>query len=176
MNYLFVIASAFTYAIFFIFNDFFFRSFGLSEYVSLLFIPSGIRIFFALVFDIYGVIGILLGSLLVSLFYLNQSNLTVVVTTALVAGGAAWVARWASIKLLKLDVNLGRIKLMDLMQLSIIFSGISAISHQVLFVQLGMSDDFTTGALSMFAGDMTGALFCLVTARFAVQLIRRKRY
>ena len=103
-----IFLSALTFALSFIFNDFFFRSFGLSDYVSLLFIPSGIRIFFALVFDIYGVVGILLGSLLVSLFYLNQSDLTVVATTACVAAGAAWFARWASLTLLKLDINLAK--------------------------------------------------------------------
>jgi hypothetical protein len=167
-----IFISAVTFALSFIFNDFFFRSFGLSEYVSLLFIPSGIRIFFVLVYGVYGVVGILLGSLLISLFYLDQSNFVVVVSTALVAAGAAWFAHWVSIKLLKLDLNLRNIKLMSLFQVSIIFSAISAISHQLLFIELGMSDDFTSGALSMFAGDMTGALLCLFGARYTVRLMR----
>ena len=169
-----IFLSALTFALSFIFNDFFFRSFGLSDYVSLLFIPSGIRIFFALVFDIYGVVGILLGSLLVSLFYLNQSELTVVATTACVAAGAAWFARWASLTLLKLDINLANIKFMELLQVSIIFSAISSISHQILFIQLGMSEDFILGTLSMFAGDVTGALLCLLSARYAMRFMRRK--
>lgn len=167
-----IFISAVTFSLSFIFNDFFFRSFGLSDYVSLLFIPSGIRIFFVLVYGVYGVIGILLGSLLTSLFYLEQSNFVVVVSTALVAAGAAWFARWASIKFLELDLNLRNIKLMSLLQVSIIFSMMNAISHQLLFVQLGISDDFASGALSMFAGDMSGAMLCFFIARYSVRLMR----
>lgn len=171
-----IFISAVTFALSFIFNDFFFRSFGLSDYVSLLFIPSGIRIFFVLVYGVYGVIGILLGSLLTSLFYLEQSNFVVVVSTALVAAGAAWFARWVSIKFLEIDLNLRNINFMSLLQVSIIFSTMNAISHQLLFLELGISDDFASDALSMFLGDMSGALFCIVTARFAAPLIRAKRY
>lgn len=174
MIYLIILLSAVTFAISFVLNDFFFRSFGLSQYVSLLFIPSGVRIFFALIFDLYGVIGIALGSLLISLFYLSEENLILVVSNALIAGGAAWFARWLSIKLFALDVDLGRITLLQLLQVSIVFSAVSSISHHLLFLELGMTENFTTGVLSMFAGDVTGALVCLLCARYTVRLLRYK--
>lgn len=174
MNYVFIIASASSFAIVYIFNNLLFRTFELSDYVSLVFVPSGIRIFCVLVFNFYGAIGILLGSLAVSLFYLNQTSPFVAITTALVAAGAAWFARSIAFKLLNLDENLANIKLNDLFQISIIFSVISAISHQLLFLELGISEDFTSGTLSMFAGDMTGALLCLFCARYLVRLTRRR--
>jgi hypothetical protein len=174
MVYLIILLSALTFALSFIVNDFVFHSFGLSDYVSLIFIPSGVRIFFALVFGVYGVIGIVLGSSLVSLSYLNEANYLVVMSTALVAGGAAWLARVASVKLFELDADLSRITLLQLLQVSIVFSAVSSISHHLLFLELGMAEDFTTGVMSMFAGDVAGALLCLLCARYTVRLLRYK--
>jgi hypothetical protein len=175
MTYI-ILLSAATFALSFIFNDFFFRSFEMNQYVSLLFIPSGVRIFFALVFDVPGVIGIALGSFLISTAYLGELNTNLAVYTALVAGGAAWASRWLAIKLLKLDNDLSRISLLELLHLCFIFAAISALSHQALFYATGMTHDFAAASLSMFAGDVSGALVCLVVARYAVLLARRRRY
>ena len=171
-----ILLSAAAFVLSFIFNDFLFRSFELNQYVSLFFIPSGVRIFFVLVFDFTGVIGICLGSLLVSLLYLNDVSTDLAFSSALVAAGAAWAARWLSVRLLKLDVDLSRISLLEVMQVCFIFAAISAVSHQVLYFATGVTQDFAAASLSMFAGDVTGALACLIVARYTVLLIRRQRY
>jgi len=171
-----ILLSAATFALSFIFNDFLFRSFELNQYVSLIFIPSGVRIFCALVFDLPGVMGIGLGSLLVSLLYLNDVSTDLAFSSALVAASAAWAARWLSVRLLKLDVDLSRISLLEVMQVCFIFAALSAVSHQALYFATGVTQDFATASLSMFAGDVTGALACLVVARYTVLLIRRQRY
>lgn len=176
MNYIAILISASVFAISFIFNDFFFSSFELNQHVSLLFIPSGVRIFFALVFNLPGVVGIGLGSLLVSLLYQSEVSIDLALNTALVAAGAAWAARWLSVVLLKLDVDLSRISLLDVLLVCFIFAAISAVSHQILFYAKGMTQDFAAASLSMFAGDVTGALVCLVLARYTVLLIRHRRY
>jgi hypothetical protein len=171
-----ILLSAVTFALSFIFNDFLFRSFELSQHVSLVFIPSGVRIFFALVFGLPGALGIGLGSLLVSLLYLNGINFDLALSSALVAAGAAWAARWLSIKLLRLEIDLGRISLLEVTQVCFIFAAISAVSHQALFFATGMAQEFALLSLSMFAGDVTGALACLLVARYTILLIRRLRY
>jgi hypothetical protein len=171
-----ILLSASTFALFFIFNDLLFRSFELSQHVSLLFIPSGVRIFFALVFDVPGVIGICLGSLLIALFYLKDIGLDLALSSSLVAAGAAWGARWLSVKLLKLDPDLRYITLFQIVQLCLIFAAVSATSHQALYYLNGMTEDFAAASMYMFAGDVSGALVCLVVARASVLLIRRKRF
>ena len=171
-----IFLSAFTFALSFILNDFLFRSFELSQHVSLIFIPSGVRIFFALVFDLPGVMGIGLGSLFISLLYLNGISIDLALSSALVAAGAAWAARWLSVRLFKLDVDLSRISLLEVMQVCLIFAAISAVSHQALYFATGITQEFAVASLSMFAGDVTGALACLFVARYTVLLIRRQRY
>jgi hypothetical protein len=171
-----VLFSAAAFALSFILNAFFLNSFDLNPYVSLFFIPSGVRIFLTLVFDIPGAIGIVLGSLVVSLFYLNQTSIDIALCMALVAGGAAMASRWLSVKILNLDSDLLRISFLEVLQVCFIFSAVNAISHQALFLALDMTDDFISQTLSMFAGDVTGALACLIFTRYSVLMLRRGRY
>jgi hypothetical protein len=176
MNYITILISAFAFALSFVFNDYFFRSFELNQNVSLLFIPSGVRIFFVLTFNYLGAIGILLGSLLVSVFLgdASQDSLNVALMAAIVNSGAALVARMLSVKLLKLDENLSLISMLDVVQICLVFAAVSAVGHQTLFYAFGATQDFFLASLSMFAGDVTGALLCLVVARYSVLLIRSK--
>jgi hypothetical protein len=176
MPYIIIFSIALAFSISFIVNDYLFISFEINHYIGLIFIPSGIRIFCTLVFDLLGAIGIVLGSLLISLIYKQEPSLLISLSTALIAGVAALAARWFSVDLLKLDGNLSRISFLELVQVCIIFAAISAISHQVFFYGLGLTQDFVLASLSMFAGDVIGALLCILFFRYAVLFVRMKPY
>ncbi len=170
-----VFFTAASFAFVFILNDLLFSSFELNPYVSLVFLPSGVRILFVLVFEKFGAIGIVLGSLLVSLFYLGQTELLSVLLISLVAGFAALAARRVSLGTLGVSEDLLGISFAKLVQLCLVFSFISSISHQALFLLLAINGDFLQQSLYMFVGDVTGALLCLTAARLTVPMLRRRQ-
>ena len=166
---------ALAYALAFIFNDIFFKSFWLNENIDFIFLPSGVRIFLVLVFNIYGAISIAFGSLFISLYYLNESNPVVAIGTSLTIAITSLFSRWTSFRLLNLNFDLQAIKFDDILVVAIIFSAINSIGQQILLYKLGTSKNFVSDGLLMFTGDVMGALLCLLCTKYVLHLINYKK-
>ncbi len=170
LNLLFVI-TLFVFA--FILNDQAFHIFVVSDYVSLIFIPSGVRIFSVLVFELSGAIGVFIGSLLISFFYLGQTDTELVVLSGFTASSTALIGRMVAMRLLKLDENFSNITLPDIFGICVIFSIISTLGHQALYHSAGLGTHFITDALTMFVGDISGALVFLMASRYVALVTKR---
>ncbi len=166
-----IIAAAFS--ITFILNHQFFDWFVVNEYVALVFIPSGVRIFAVLVFDLAGAVGIFLGSLVVSFAYLGQTNIEIAVCAAFIAGGSALLSRYLCERLFKLDANLRDITLSQIYKICVVFSFISSVSHQLFYQAEALGTDFFADTAKMFIGDISGAIVFLVATKFFMGLIQR---
>ncbi len=166
-----IIAAAFS--ITFILNHQFFDWFVVNEYVALVFIPSGVRIFAVLVFDLTGAVGIFLGSLVVSFAYLGQTNIEVALCAAFIAAGSALLSRHLCLRLFKLDTNLRDITLSLIYKICVVFSFISSVSHQLFYQAEGLGTDFLADTAKMFIGDISGAIVFLLAAKFLMGLIQR---
>lgn len=169
-----VLISSIAYLLSFIFNDFIFSTPWFKENINFIYLPSGVQIFLVLIFNNYGVISIALGSLLISLFYLNELNPIVAFGTSLTIGATSFFSRWTSFRLLKLNFDLQNIKFDDLLILTIIFSAINTMGKQMLHYTLGMSKDLVSDALLMFTGDVIGALVCLLCTKYVLHAINYK--
>lgn len=166
---------ALLFAATFILNSEIFAVFEINEYVSLVFIPSGVRIFSILVFEKIGAIGIFFGSLLISFAYLGQRDVELAICAAFVSGGSALLARMACMHFMRLDADFRAINFIQIAQISLVFSFISSVSHQLLYKLTAVSSSFLVETLYMFIGDLMGALVFLVFVKGATQLIKRFR-
>lgn len=166
-----IIAAAFS--ITFILNHQFFDWFEVNEYVALVFIPSGVRIFAVLVFELTGAMGIFLGSLVISFAYLGQSNMVIAFCAAFIAAGSALLSRHLCVRLFKLDANLRDITLSQIYKICVVFSFISSVSHQLFYQAEALGTDFFADTAQMFIGDIIGAIVFLVATKFFMGLIQR---
>ena len=126
--------SAISYCVIFIFNDFILDKFYVDQYLSLVFLPSGLRVLISMVFESSGAIGLALGSLLLSIFYIHEPSTAVIIGNAVASGVGAFVARELCVRILDLDVYLHQINLKQIMWVSITFSVINSLLHQSIFI------------------------------------------
>ena len=126
--------SAISYCVIFILNDFILDKFYVDQYLSLVFLPSGLRVLISMVFESSGAIGLALGSLLLSIFYIHEPSTAVIIGNAVASGVGAFVARELCVRILDLDVYLHQINLKQIMWVSIIFSVINSLLHQSIFI------------------------------------------
>ncbi len=168
-----VLMVALAFAITFILNHQLFNLFVVDDYVSLIFVPSGVRIFSVLIFDFTGALGIFLGSLLVSLAYFGQPNVEIAMCAGLIAGGSALLSRHFSVRFFKLDTNLRDITLPEIFKICLVFSVFSSVAHQLFYQAEGIGTNFVADTVKMFIGDISGAIVFLVAAKYFVVLVRR---
>lgn len=159
----------------FIVNHEVFEVFELNHFVSLVFIPSGVRIFSVLVYDVIGALGIFFGSLLISFAYLGLTNVELSICAAFVSAGSAMLSRVLCVRFMDLETNFRAISLAQVVQISLVFSLISATMHQALYKLVGVSDGFLINTFYMFVGDLTGAIIFMASVRYLVALWKRLR-
>jgi hypothetical protein len=169
---LIVAGTSIAYFVFFYLNGVLFAPLAFSIGVSWIFLPSGLRLAFVLIFGRWGAIGIFLGTVLTSLIYYETFNPTVVFTTALISGFSPLLARQFARQYLGIDHQLQNFSARKLIQTSALFAAISASLHQVFFAAYGLSQDFAVNTLVMAAGDFTGTLIILYVLRYV--LLRRR--
>ena len=115
------IASTIFYAAIYLAGDSLFDTFSVDKYHFSVFLPSGAMVFMALVFESCGILGIALGSLLISIFYLSEPSIAISIANALLIGAGLWVARKLSTCALALENNLRGINIKQIIYI-ILFS------------------------------------------------------
>jgi len=164
-----IITLGLVFYVLFVSNDFLFHNFLVNQFTSLVFLPSGARVFFSIVFETSGAIGLAFGSLLVSIFYIHEPSTAMIIGNAVASGVGAFAARELCIRTLDLDVYLQQITLKQIMCSSIIFSVINSALHQSIFYFLQPSDDFFLKSAQMLIGDLLGAFIFLMLLRLFIQ-------
>lgn len=160
--------SALGFYLLFHLNNLLFQWLDYSYGVSWLFLPSGLRLALVLVFGGQGAIGVILGSLCIALEVGKQPIEALL--TALVSGLAPWMARWISLRYLDLRADLSNLRLPILLKTAVLFALVSAVSHQLLYVSLGLSEGFVSSTSVMVIGDLAGTLVMLYGVKLLLGL------
>lgn len=151
-------------------NGALFDRLGFSLGVHWVFLPSGLRLAFVLIFVEWGALGVVLGSLaMVPQSYASEDYLAAC-GAAVVSGFAPWLARLVCMDKLKLDVNLENLTLSSLFKVAGVFSIMSPVLHQLWFTWNGSSDDFIANTVVMAVGDFSGTVVMLIAARLLLAL------
>ena len=142
-----------------------FGSLNFSHRVDWIFLPSGLRLAFVLLFLADGALGIALASTLITyLLYFDGSYISMVLNGS-VAGLAPYLARQIAIHYWHLDKDLKNLKAIGILKISVLFALISALVHQLWYFWSGKTDDFLASASVMMVGDLLGTLMVLFTLK-----------
>lgn len=146
-----------------------FGSLNFSHRVDWIFLPSGLRLAFVLLFLADGAIGIALASTLITYLLYFDGNYVSMVLNGSMAGLAPYLARQVAMNYFQLDKNLKNLKVIGILKISALFAAISALVHQLWYFWNGKTDDFIASALVMMVGDLLGTLIVLFALKIMVQ-------
>ena len=118
--------TALSYAALFLFNEYLFSVFDFSAGVAWIFLPSGVRLVTVLLFDKWGALGVVLGSMMVAFHDALLTDPLTVGVAACLSGLAPLLARQVCLSLTDLDVNLQALTARGLLRMALIFSALSA--------------------------------------------------
>lgn len=165
-NFTVVAATAIVYFTLCEANLFLFSALNFSAGVDWIFLPSGLRLAFVLIFGLWGALGIVAGSLVFELFRLTEFSTLTALGAALVSGFAPLLARSICLDLLQLDVDLRNLSGSVLLKVTLVFALLSPVLHQLWFSFQGLSDNFVLHTGVMVVGDLTGSLMMLYVAKY----------
>ena len=160
--------TAFVYAGLYFLNEALFPALILSSHVSLIFLPSGVRLIGVLLFSHWGALGIVLGSALTSLIAPPELFGPTLVGAWVISGLAPFLAREAGIRFLQMDRQLTRLSGTDLLKLSVVFAAFNSVMHQLWFYWQGTGGNFFIQTWEMAVGDWLGAALLLYAFKFAL--------
>jgi hypothetical protein len=173
-----VVLTAAAYAAIFELNILLFSGFEYSNNVHWIFLPSGLRLAFVLVFGVWGAIGIVLASIATNLIHYFDSDLTTAIVAGIISGLGPLLARSMCIHFYKLDIDLKQLTVQLLFKATTLFAVLSAVLHQLWLTYRGYSDHFISSTAAMAFGDFVGTILLLYTAKYTITqlLIRREQW
>lgn len=175
-NIVIIASTAVAYFLAFQLNSYLFSSLDYSHGVAWIFLPSGLRLVFILLFVESGAIGVALASITSSYLYQFEGDLVTILGAGLISGFAPWLARLICIDKLKLDLNLSNLKGAILLKISVIFAVLSPILHQLWLTWRGHTTNFVSSTAVMAVGDLVGTLVVLYTAKLLLSLVPTSGY
>jgi hypothetical protein len=167
-NLLVVTTTALAYLALFQLNNFLFSSVSFSEGVDWVFLPSGLRLAFILVFVQWGALGVAIASMLLSYFSQSDGGLVASLGTGMISGFAPLLARQVCLDLLKLDAGLRNLSAATLFKTSAVFAICSALLHQLWYTWLGHTASFIDSTVAMAVGDFLGTVIVLYASKFVL--------
>lgn len=171
---LFIITgTAVSYYLLYQLNIYLFGSLNFSHRVDWVFLPSGLRLAFVLLFLGDGAIGIALASTLITYSMYFDGSYAGMLLSGSLAGVAPYTARLVAIRWFNLQENLINIKNVGLFKLSVLFAVISALMHQLWYFWNGKTRDFIDSTLVMIAGDWLGTVLVLAALQASIFLGRK---
>jgi hypothetical protein len=168
MDLIIVIASTVFYIAIYLAGDSLFDTFSVDKYHFKVFFPSGAMVFMALVFESCGILGIALGSLLISIFYLSEPSIAISIGNALLIGAGLWMARKLSTCALALENNLRGINIKQIIYIIFIFTSINTLILQIFYYLLNPKNDYFLEFAEKLISNLLGALLVLLLIRISV--------
>lgn len=159
-----VLATATAFVVLFKLNDIFFSSLQYSKGAGWIFLPSGMRLVFVLIFVQWGAVGISLGSIAIGIQYFNGDYLSSMVAGCISGLSPLW-ARKLCIELMHVNTDLSALEASDLLKMAFVFSILSSVLHQIWYSIHGETVNFIGSAIVMMIGDLMGTLVVLYVAK-----------
>ena len=152
-------------------NTYLFSSFSFSTGVDWIFLPSGLRLAFILIFGVWGALGIVLASFADSLNLYFNGDLITALGAGLISGFTPLLARHISFEWLKLDVHFRTLSTPTFIKIVLLFAVLSPVIHQLWYTFRGHTENFMSSTLVMAAGDLTGTIAVLYAAKSLLSLM-----
>jgi hypothetical protein len=170
---LIVLGCAVLYFYAFKLNFYLFESLNFSRGVNWVFIPSGLRLLFVLVFLEAGAIGVIAGSTLINYTVFQPENYQHIIVTGLISGASPLLALAVSRRIFSLNSTLSGFTTQTLFQVSVMFALFSSVLHQSWFFVVGDTDNFIISSAVMALGDWFGTVLVLAVASYTLGFFKR---
>jgi hypothetical protein len=170
-----VMGTSVSYAALFFLNNYLFDALEFSKGVNWIYLPSGFRLMFVLVFLELGGLGVALSSIFISAFFYSESNLLALMMIGFISGFSPVLARDICHAKLGMDLELRNLSARKLMAVSVVFALVSASMHQVFYSLIGRTENFMASTAVMAFGDLVGTVIMLYIAKFALSMLDLKR-
>ena len=166
-----VLSCALVYYALFDLNFKLFEELEFSSGVNWIFLPSGLRLLFVLIFSGYGAVGIVAGSALVNYTYGDEHNHVFNVVTAIISGAAPYLSRLIVLDHFGLSTDLAGMRPKVFFRITIIFALLSATLHQLWFSWHGQTQDFLLSTFVMFVGDWLGTVLVIALSHWLLKAL-----
>jgi len=168
-----VLACAIAYYIFFTLNKSMFEQYVYSFGVHWVFIPSGLQLVLVLTAVESAAIGIVIASWFIGYTNYFIGSLLFTFITGLITGISPLIARKISLDFLHIDENLENLTFKGIVEMSFIFSLISATLHQLWFFYNDVSDRFLHNLIVMAIGNLLGTIVVLLLLKVTSEAWKR---
>ena len=163
-----------SFFVFFLINQSVFESFSVSENISWIFLPAGLRLFFILVYRHRALVGLFLGSLLAAVHLTQESlspfTLLLALASTLNPLMALYaVERWSS----QFSLRLENLCLEAIISLAILQAFFCTTLHHLIFLafEKTLQENFLGELLTMFFGDLFGIVIMMGLLTLGFKLI-----
>jgi hypothetical protein len=162
--------------LFFKLNGWIFSNFVYSEGISWVFLPAGFRVVLVLVLGLPGALGLVVGSWFIDSALFSADTWLLPFLNGLVSGLTPWLVMKYLQHKGQLKPQIMSMTAQRLLQMTLIFSAASAISHQLLWWLFERPDaNILIDVWPMFIGNALGALLMLYGFKFALDRIQPNR-
>lgn len=162
---------AVTWVLLFKLNQALFNLLDVSNLISLVFLPTGLRLIAVMLFNFNAFIGLFIGSFITSPTIGNAWEQTIVLS--FISAISPYLACKFSNYLLNINITLIGLTTRQLLLMSLTNALFNAILHNLYFYFSGLTTEFVINTSKMLVGDLLGALLILYTLSFSIKLIRK---
>jgi len=166
-----LLATALAYFLLDAFNRVLFSSSMLTTGGSWIYLPSGLRLAFILIFLNTGALGIVLASCAIGLVHYSGMDTLTVLGAGLISGFSPWLARLICLDKFKLDTQLHQLSARALVKMAVIFAALNAVMQQLWLTWREPSTQFVDATAVMFTGDLLGTFVLLYIAKYVISLL-----
>ena len=163
-----VAVTAAAYFALFELNNLLFSFFAFSTAVDWIYLPSGLRLTFILVFGLWGAVGIILASIAIDLIHYFNGDVMMAVVAGLISGCSPLLARAICVARLDLKEDLTNLTTEKLLKAAVLFAVLSATLHQLWYTVQGHTENFLRSTGVMALGDLTGTILVLYAAKHLI--------
>ena len=172
MKALIVLFCAVVYVFAFDLNQYLFEDLTFSQGVNWVFIPSGLRLLFVLVFWEAGAVGVMAGSIFVNYTFSPDTHFFNWMSGVL-SGASPLLAHAIATRIFGFDISLSGFHARLLLKVSVLFALISSVLHQCWYFFAGKTDNVISSVAVMGLGDWLGTVLVLTSVTYTLKIFRR---
>ena len=163
-----VVLTAAAYVALFQINSLLFSGLSFSANADWIYLPSGLRLGFVLVFGVWGALGIVIASIGTNLLHYPSGDTATLVVAGLISGLSPLLARKICVDRFALDATLKNLTAQQLFKTAAIFALLNATIHQLWLTFRGRTDHFLSSAMVTVVGDFLGTILILYAAKYLI--------
>lgn len=168
-----MVVSALLYAVLFFANDWTTKYLEAAPGVNWIYLPAGLRLFLVLIFGLSGALGIVISSVLITLYRDLGDDYLSIIGIGLISGLSPLLARYLTIRNLKISPDLSNLNLPIIAACIVIFALISSSLHQLWFWLMDIPSGSFPNTIVMITGDILGAVLLIALIKVCIDLYKR---